>query len=161
MILVLDFRHWQNGYRGPDLVTCRPRSAVSWRRRRNGFRIVRACKCKATTDSNHHFNIAPNVLERNFQADQPNVKWAGDITYIWTAEGWLYLAVTIERHSRRVVGWAVSCTLFQYINPCLTGDVHMAEKGLLQHPSQTLRNRKYITRQVRTIISLNENRMQS
>ena len=76
--------------------------------RMNGFRIVRTCKYKATTDSNHHFNIAPNWLDRNFYADQPNVKRAGDITYIWTAEGWLYLSVIIDLHSRRVIGWATS-----------------------------------------------------
>jgi putative transposase len=76
--------------------------------RMNGFRIVRICKYKATTDSNHSFNVAPNWLDRNFHADQPNVKWAGDITYIWTAEGWLYLAVMMDLHSRRVVDWATS-----------------------------------------------------
>jgi putative transposase len=75
--------------------------------RMNGFRIVRTFKCKATTDSNHHFNVAANGLDRNFFADRPNQKWAGDITNIWTAEGWLYLAVMIDLHSRRVVGWAV------------------------------------------------------
>jgi len=47
-------------------------------------------------------------LDRNFNADAPNQKWAGDITYIWTREGWLYLAVILDLHSRRVVGWAVS-----------------------------------------------------
>lgn len=56
----------------------------------------------------HKFNIAPNLLDRNFSADQPNQKWAGDITYIWAREGWLYLAVILDLHSRRVVGWAVS-----------------------------------------------------
>ena len=48
---------------------------------------------RVTTDSNHKFNIAPNLLDRNVMADQPNQKWAGDITYIWTREGGLYLAV--------------------------------------------------------------------
>ena len=65
-------------------------------------------KYKVTTDSNHAFNIAPNLLNRNFRADQPNQKWAGDISYVWTREGWLYLAVILELHSRRVIGWAVS-----------------------------------------------------
>jgi putative transposase len=60
------------------------------------------------TNSNHKFNIAPNLLDRNFIADQPNQKWAGDITYIWTKEGWLYLAVILDLNSRRVIGWAVS-----------------------------------------------------
>ena len=60
------------------------------------------------TDSNHAFNIAPNLLNRDFRADQPNQKWAGDISYVWTREGWLYLAVILDLHSRRVIGWAVS-----------------------------------------------------
>ena len=76
--------------------------------RQNGIAVVRTRKHKATTDSNHKFNIAPNLLDRNFTADQPNQKWAGDITYIWTREGWLYLAVILDLHSRRVIGWAVS-----------------------------------------------------
>jgi transposase InsO family protein len=54
------------------------------------------------------YNIAPNLLERDFTADRPNQKWAGDISYIWTREGWLYLAVILDLHSRRVIGWAVS-----------------------------------------------------
>jgi len=76
--------------------------------RQNGISVVRTRKHKATTDSNHKFNIAANLLDRNFSADQPNQKWAGDITYIWTREGWLYLAVILDLHSRRVIGWAVS-----------------------------------------------------
>ena len=76
--------------------------------RQNGFRVVRTRKYKATTNSNHRFNIAPNLLDRDFTAPAPNQKWAGDISYIWTREGWLYLAVMIDLHSRRVIGWAVS-----------------------------------------------------
>jgi len=49
----------------------------------------------------HGFNIAPNWLDRDFHTDRPNQKWAGDISYIWTREGWLYLAVMIDLHSRR------------------------------------------------------------
>jgi len=51
--------------------------------------------------------IAPNVLERAFNADGPNQKWVADFTYIWTAEGWLYLAVVLDLFSRRIVGWAM------------------------------------------------------
>lgn len=76
--------------------------------RENGIKVARTRKYKVTTDSNHCFNIAPNWLDQNFHADRPNQKWAGDISYIWTREGWLYLAVVIDLHSRRVVGWAVS-----------------------------------------------------
>lgn len=76
--------------------------------RENGIRVERSKKYKVTTDSNHAFNIGPNLLNRDFHADQPNQKWAGDISYVWTREGWLYLAVILDLHSRRVIGWAVS-----------------------------------------------------
>lgn len=76
--------------------------------RENAIAAKRSRKHKVTTDSNHSFNVAPNLLERDFSADRPNQKWAGDISYVWTQEGWLYLAVILDLHSRRVVGWAVS-----------------------------------------------------
>ena len=76
--------------------------------RENDIRIVRTHKFKRTTNSNHNHNIAPNLLDGDFQATGPNQKWAGDISYLWTAEGWLYLAVIIDLFSRRVIGWAVS-----------------------------------------------------
>jgi|GEM_PF-6060411 len=60
------------------------------------------------TDSNHKFNIAPNLLNRDFTADKPNQKWVVDISYIWTREGWLYLAAVLDLHSRRIIGWSVS-----------------------------------------------------
>ena len=63
---------------------------------------------RATTDSRHSFPIAPNVLQRDFTASAPNQAWATDITFLWTAEGWLYLAVILDLFSRRVVGWATS-----------------------------------------------------
>ena len=65
-------------------------------------------KHKATMDSNHTSNIAPNLLDQDFTADGPNQKWAGDLSYIWTSEGWLYLAVILDLYSRQVIGWAVS-----------------------------------------------------
>ena len=65
-------------------------------------------KFRVTTDSNHENGIAPNVLSRDFTADKANEKWATDITYIWTAEGWLYLAVVMDLYSRRIVGWSIA-----------------------------------------------------
>ena len=76
--------------------------------RENGIKVIRTQKYKATTDSDHTFNIAPNLLDQDFTTDGPNQKWAGDISYIWTSEGWLYLAVILDLYSRRVIGWAVS-----------------------------------------------------
>jgi len=79
-------------------------------------RVMRAQRLKArerrrfvtTTDSGHQLPVAPNLLRRNFEASAPNQVWAGDVTFISTAEGWLYLAVLIDLFSRRVVGWAMS-----------------------------------------------------
>ena len=76
--------------------------------RQNAICVVRTRKFKATTDSDHTFNIAPNLLQQDFAASQPNQKWAGDITYVWTREGWVYMAVILDLHSRRVIGWAIS-----------------------------------------------------
>jgi putative transposase len=76
--------------------------------RQNNISVIRTRKHEVTTDSNHKFNIAPNLLDRDFAADRPNQKWVVDISYIWTREGWLYLAVVLDLHSRRVIGWAVS-----------------------------------------------------
>jgi transposase InsO family protein len=67
-----------------------------------------AKKFKVTTNSDHTLPIAPNLLAREFDAAQPNQKWAGDITYLYTSEGWLYLAVIIDLHSRAVIGWSIS-----------------------------------------------------
>lgn len=61
-----------------------------------------------TTDSNHPYPIAPNLLDRQFHQEQPNKVWVADISYIATDEGWLYLAAVIDLHSRRVVGWATA-----------------------------------------------------
>jgi putative transposase len=60
-----------------------------------------------TTDSKHHLPIAANLLDRNFQPEQPNTVWASDITYIPTDEGWLYLAAVIDLYRRQVVGWSM------------------------------------------------------
>ena len=69
----------------------------------NGIRPVRTCKHKVTTNSNHSLGIAPNLLDTDFVADMPNRKWADDSSYVWTSEGWLYLAVILDLHSRRVM----------------------------------------------------------
>lgn len=72
--------------------------------RNNNKKIVRTPKFKATTDSNHAFNIAPNLLDQDFSADASSQKWAGDLSYIWISEGWLYLADILDLYSRRVIG---------------------------------------------------------
>jgi putative transposase len=84
------------------------RKTVAASLKRQGLRAKAARKFKATTYSKHNLPVAENVLKQNFHAAQPNQKWAGDITYLWTSEGWLYLAVIIDLYSRKVIGWQMS-----------------------------------------------------
>jgi transposase InsO family protein len=81
---------------------------VAKRMRALGLRAKAAKKFKATTNSKHSLPIAPNLLNQDFNASRPNQKWVSDITYIWTEEGWLYLAVIVDLYSRMVVGWSMS-----------------------------------------------------
>lgn len=84
------------------------RKTVANSLRRQGLRAKAAKKFKATTNSNHDLPVAPNLLNQDFTATAPNQKYVGDITYLWTDEGWLYLATVIDLYSRMVVGWAMS-----------------------------------------------------
>lgn len=86
----------------------RGRRQVAQNPRRQGLRAKAARKYKATTNSNHAPPVAENLLKQNFTAQRPNQAWVGDITYISTDEGWLYLAVILDLYSRKVVGWAMS-----------------------------------------------------
>ncbi len=74
---------------------------------RQGLVAKAAKKYKATTDSDHNLPVAPNRLEQDFNTEAPNQKWVCDISYLWTGEGWLYLAVVLDLFSRMVVGWAM------------------------------------------------------
>jgi putative transposase len=73
-----------------------------------GLSARRKRRFRRTTDSTHAFPVAPNLLGRDFTAGAPGRVWLADLTYIWTAEGWLYLAVVLDLFSRRVVGWAMA-----------------------------------------------------
>ena len=75
---------------------------------KHGLKARSKRKYKHTTDSRHSKNIAPNLLERNFKVNTRDIVYVGDITYIWTQEGWLYLATVIDLFSRRIVGWKLS-----------------------------------------------------
>jgi putative transposase len=76
--------------------------------RREGIVAKRRKKFRITTDSKHDDPIAPNVLNRDFDVALPNTAWVTDVTYVWTLQGWLYLAAILDLCSRRVVGWAAS-----------------------------------------------------
>lgn len=68
-------------------------------------------KFKATTYSNHNYNVAPNLLKQNFNVDAPKTAYVGDITYISTDEGWLYLATVVDLFNREIVGWSMNSTM--------------------------------------------------
>ena len=72
-----------------------------------GLKAKAPRRYKVTTDSCHKFSIAPNILNRKFDVNQPNRVWAADITYVWTLEGWLYLALVIDLFSRQIIGWSM------------------------------------------------------
>jgi len=83
------------------------RDRVARLMRDNELRGKRKRRFRNTTQSNPRHAVALNVLERKFTVEQPNAVWVGDITYLWTLEGWLYLCVILDLYSRRVVGWAM------------------------------------------------------
>ena len=94
----------ERGWRvGKNRVACRMRKA--------GLRSVVRRKFRPTTNSRHRYPVAPNLLERDFTAREPNQIWVSDITYIPTSSGWQYLTVFIDLFSRLVVGWALSSSL--------------------------------------------------
>ena len=76
--------------------------------RKHGLAARMRRKYRVTTDSNHALPAAENRLNREFQQEEPDRVWLADITYIWTQEGWLYLAAVLDVHSRKVVGWSMS-----------------------------------------------------
>ena len=87
------------------------RKRVARLMREAGLQARRRRRFKRTTDSDHTFPVASNVLDRRFTVEGPNLWWAGDITCIPTDEGWLYLAVLLDLFSRRVVGWSMASTI--------------------------------------------------
>lgn len=125
--------------------------------RRQGLQARRVRRRRTTTDSQHTQPVAPNVLNQDFHATAPNQKWVTDITYVPTAQGWLYLAAFMDLFSRRIVGWAMDATIttqltLQALRMALltrqppVGLVHHSDRGS-QYASQEYRqplDRRYI-----------------
>ncbi len=88
-------------------ITC-ARKRVARLMREQGLAARRPRHRTITTQSEQGAQVAPNLLQRDFSADEPNTKWVADTTYIWTAEGWLYLAVVLDLFARMVVGWSMA-----------------------------------------------------
>jgi transposase InsO family protein len=87
------------------------KNRVARRMKALGIKAKGKKKFKATTDSKHDLPVSANLLNRDFTATKPNEKWCGDISYVWTEEGWLYLATVIDLYSRKVIGWSLQSTM--------------------------------------------------
>lgn len=112
---------------------------------------------KLPSDTGHRMinAIAPNILDRQFHATQPNRKWIADFTYIWTAEGWLYVAAVLDLFSRRVVGWSMSATMTaQLVTDALLMAIWRRGKSdaLLHHSDQ---GSQYTSEQFRKLMQDN------
>ena len=120
---------------------CKDGNNISRYRARNlmkkaGVAFKRRKKFKHTTDSNHRFPVAPNLLDRQFEVLETNAAWCADITYLWTVQGWLYLAVIIDLCSRKVVGWAMSNRMKSSLVEqalCMAYLHRKPSKGLIHH----------------------------
>ncbi len=104
--------------------------------RESGIQVRPRARFVPTTDSNHSFPVAPNLLQQDFTATAPNRRWVTDITYVLTSEGWLYVAGIMDLYSRRLVGWAMGSHMDRSL---VLGALEMAVKqrrpppGLLHH----------------------------
>jgi transposase InsO family protein len=104
--------------------------------REEGIEGQRKRRFRVTTDSRHSLPVAANRLNRNFTASAPNKIWVTDITYIWTREGWIYLAAILDLFSRRVVGWSMDSSLDRTLTLDALGmalRTRCPEPGLLHH----------------------------
>lgn len=106
----------------------------------NGIKAKHKRRFKVTTDSKHNLPVAPNLLERDFTPDGPNMAWTSDITYLWTDEGWLYLAIVMDLFNREVVGWSLkprmtadivldALTMAWFRRKPATGVIHHSDRG--------------------------------
>lgn len=109
-----------------------------------------------TTDSNHSLPVAPNLLDRQFEADAPNRKWVADITYVPTAQGWLYLAVVLDLFSRQVIGWSMAdtmCTLLVKDALEMAISLRHPQAGLLHHSD---RGSQYASAEYQAVLQTGE-----
>jgi putative transposase len=112
------------------------RKRVARLMREEGIEGQRKRRFRVTTDSRHSHPVAENHLNRDFTTSAPNTIWVSDITYIWTREGWMYLAAILDLFSRRVVGWSMDSRLDQTLALDALGmalSTRRPEPGLLHH----------------------------
>src|SRR5258708_16608066 len=114
------------------------RQRVSRLMRDNAFRARRRRRARPTSrPATAPYQIAPNLLDRDFTATAPNQKWVADFTFVWTQEGWLYVAAVLDLFSRRIVGWAMQSTMTAELvtePPLMAVSPRAPQADLLHHP---------------------------
>ncbi|PCF42100.1 hypothetical protein B5C06_07610 [Staphylococcus delphini] len=115
------------------------RRTVSRMMKKLGIRSITKKKYKATTDSKHHLPVSPNLLNQQFKVSQLGSVWVADITYVYTKEGWLYLATVMALFSRRIIGWAMpprmtKALVMSALNKAYT--IQEPREGLIHHSDQ-------------------------
>lgn len=120
--------------------------------RENGLKARQPRRYRRCRDSHASGVVAPNLLDRDFTAAAPNEKWVADISYVWTREGWLYLAAIVDLYARRVVGWSTGERLHKEL---ALGALRMAlarrrpEQGLIHHSD---RGSQYVSRAYQNVL---------
>ena len=163
VLLALIRRHHQKSrgvYGSPRIHAALQKEGVRCGRKRvarliseAGLRARQKRSYRVTTLSNHNLPVAPNLLDRQFSADRMNQVWLSDITYVATAEGWLYLAVVLDLYSRQIVGWSMQPTLArQLVLDALQMalDRRRPQPGWLHHSD---RGRQYASADYQTLLS--------
>ena len=109
-------------------------------------------KWKATTNSNHNLPVAPDLVKQDFQTSAPYKLWTSDITYIWTAAGWLYLAIILDVFNRKIVGWAMNKRMTQDLVLSALSQAcnrYNPPKGIIFHSD---RGSQYAAKKVRSFL---------
>jgi putative transposase len=128
------------------------KSKVEMLMKKNGIRAKMKRKFRVTTDSKHKLPVAPNLLNRNFSPVKPNQVWASDLTYVWTKEGWLFLAVIVDLFSRQVVGWSLEKTMTTELISSALRQAYFKRKpgtGLVFHSD---RGSQYCSKEFRALL---------
>jgi len=124
--------------------------------REDGIVAVQKRKFRVTTNSKHDYPVWPNILNRNFMVEKPNTIWVSDITYIWTFEGWLYLAAVLDLYSRVIVGLAMDKTIADTLTTQAMRQAiyqRRPSKGLILHSD---RGSQYASNDFKAILIQNE-----
>lgn len=122
----------------------------------NDIVAVQKRKFRVTTNSKHDYPVWPNILNRNFMVEKPNIIWVSDITYIWTFEGWLYLAAVLDLYSRVIVGLAMDKTIADTLTTQAMRQAIFRRcpgKGLILHSD---RGSQYASNDFKAILIQNE-----